>query len=271
MRIGRASTGLSRSGTMASGKRRCVPSMASDWWPFPVNRQPELMDDPALPESDHLAALVALRRINSLSRTAAQIAAAVAEIACGRTPLMVVDVACGGGDVTLDLSSRLARRVQPDRGLHVIGIDISPRAIERASTVAAARGKAVKFIVHDVMTAGCPTCDVAVSSLFLHHLHDDQAVAVLRSMAAAVRYGIVISDLVRSRLGLALALFGTAVLARSKVARIDGPMSVCAARTPDEYRRLLAAAGLTGATVRRTWPERVILSWSRSAPSDDTT
>ncbi len=246
-------------------------SPASGWWPFPVHRQPELMDDPALPEADHLEALAALRRINAVSFTAPRLAAAVADIGRGHGPLTVVDVACGGGDVTLDLASRLACDRPSGRGLHVVGIDISPRALERARTVAAARGVAAEFIVRDVVAAGCPPCDVAVSSLFLHHLEDDQAVAVLRSMAAAARSGIVISDLIRSRLGLALAVLGTMLLARSKVARVDGPMSVRAARTPDEYRHLLAAAGLTGATVRRTWPERVILVWSRPAATDDPT
>jgi hypothetical protein len=70
-----------------------------------------------------------------------------------------------------------------------------------------------------------------------------------------------VSDLVRSRIGLLLARVGTTILARSRVARIDGPLSVCAARTPAEYRALLDSAGLTGATVRRVWPERVVIVW----------
>jgi hypothetical protein len=38
---------------------------ASRWWSLPVKRQPELMDDPALPETEHLEALEALRQINA--------------------------------------------------------------------------------------------------------------------------------------------------------------------------------------------------------------
>ena len=77
--------------------------------------------------------------------------------------------------------------------------------------------------------------------------------------------GFVVSDLIRSQLGLALALLGTSVLSRSRVARIDGPLSVRAARTPEEYRQLLDAAGLAAATIRRTWPERVLITWRREA------
>jgi 2-polyprenyl-3-methyl-5-hydroxy-6-metoxy-1,4-benzoquinol methylase len=244
---------------------------ASRWWSLPVNRQPELMDDPALPGPEHLEALEALRQINAMSFTAASLAAAVAEISRGHAPLTVVDVACGGGDVTLDVARRLARHMQPDCGLKMVGVDISPRAVERARTVAASRGVEAEFLVHDVVALGCPPCDVAISSLFLHHLDDDDARALLTRMATAARYGIVVSDLVRSRLGLALAMLGTTLLVRSKVARVDGPMSVRAARTLDEYDELLATAGLTGATVRRVWPERVLLTWSRPEPMEAVT
>jgi len=71
----------------------------------------------------------------------------------------------------------------------------------------------------------------------------------------------VISDLVRSRLGLWLAVVGTSLLSASRVARVDGPRSVRAARTVEEYLTLCEAAGLVGATVRRTWPERAIVQW----------
>lgn len=234
-----------------------------------MNRQPELMDDPALPETDHLEALEALRQINALSFTAASLATAVAGISRSHAPLTIVDVACGGGDVTLDLARRLARHMPPACGLNMIGVDISPRAVERARSIADARGVKAEFFVHDVVTNGCPPCDVAVSSLFLHHLDDDDARGLLARMAAAARDGVVVSDLVRSRLGLALATLGTTLLVRSKVARVDGPMSVRAARTLDEYHQLLATAGLNGATIRRVWPERVILSWSRPEPTGD--
>jgi hypothetical protein len=121
----------------------------------------------------------------------------------------------------------------------------------------------VSFAPRDVVADGCPACDVAICSLFLHHLDDAQAAALLGAMAAAARVGVVVSDLVRSRTGLLLARLGTLALSGSRVARIDGPSSVRAARTPEEYRRLLDRAGLRTATVRRIWPQRVLLVWAR--------
>jgi SAM-dependent methyltransferase len=230
---------------------------------MPRVREPELMDDPAIAAADHLHALSALGRINAFSRTAARLADGVRRVARGRAtaaPLVVIDVACGGGDVTIDLARRLSHR-GGGVTVEVIGIDFSQRAIERAIQLAARRGSRVGFAERDVISAGCPPCDVAVSSLFLHHLDDADAIGLLHAMASAARCGIVVSDLVRSRLGLFMATVGTAVLSKSRVARVDGPLSVHAARTPPEYLTLFAAAGLHGATMRRVWPERVLVEW----------
>jgi SAM-dependent methyltransferase len=248
-------------------------------WQVEPDRRAELMDDPALPVEEHLAALDALATINAVSLTGRQLARAVSRLTAAGTPagrpLEIVDVACGGGDITIALASLvargLARGASPAAAprVRVLGIDSSARALERARAAAtrrAAPGATVEFAVRDALGEGLPPCDIAVSSLFLHHLDDAAAAAVLRSMATAARLGGVVSDLVRSRTGLVLAILGTTLLARSRVARIDGPLSVRAARTPAEYRALADRAGLPQARVRRGWPERVLLEW-RSAES----
>lgn len=234
-------------------------------WSLPQSREPELMDDPGIAEPEHLHALSALARINVVSRTAARLAASVHDLLDGRSSaadVTVVDVACGGGDVTLDLARRLGRS-RAAGGVRVLGVDVSPRAVARSQAVAARRASSAAFEVRDVLTEGCPPCDVAVSSLFLHHLDDPAASRLLQSMAAAARVGVVVSDLVRSRIGLGLAVVGTALLSTSRIARVDGPLSVHAARTPGEYRRLCDDAGLDTASIRRVWPERVMIRWRR--------
>lgn len=247
-------------------------------WQVEPERRAELMDDPALPAGDHLAALDALATINAVSLTARQLARAVLRIAAATDvdrPLRIVDVACGGGDLSIALAglvaARLAARRRSEGGpvVQLLGVDASGRAVARARQVAARRRPqtaVVDFVERDVVAEGCPPCDVAVSSLFLHHLDDPAAEAVLRSMAGAAALGGVVSDLVRSRAGLVLAILGTRLLARSSVARTDGPLSVRAARTPLEYRGLADRAGLPQASVRRCWPERVLVTWKAAEP-----
>lgn len=229
-------------------------------WSVAQSRSPELMDDPSLDAGEHLAALRALGTINALSLTASTLARAVNRLTSpGRhaiRPLHVVDVACGGGDVTV----ALARRLGP--AFRVTGIDISPRAAARAAEHAAKSAvENVSFEVCDVLAEGCPDCDVAVTSLFVHHLDDDAAAATVRSLARAATLGGAISDLVRSRRGLLLAHLATRLLTRSRVAQVDGPLSVRAARTLPEYRLLMEHAGLPASRITATWPERVLITW----------
>lgn len=247
--------------------------MLAELWPISCSREPELMDDPSLPATEHMAALDALGRINVISRTASRLVAGIVRLiegmaSAGGRPVHVVDLACGGGDVTVGVAAALERMRERGRigRATVTGLDVSPRAVERATRRAAVAGVGnVSFAVRDVAADGCPSCDVAVSSLFLHHLDDPAAGAVLRSMADASRCGVVVSDLIRSRCGLALAMLGTTLLCGSRVARIDGPMSVRAARTTAEYRDLCASAGLAGAVLRRTWPERIAIEWMKTS------
>jgi SAM-dependent methyltransferase len=234
-------------------------------WSISQERRDELMDDPALPDGEHMHALAALRTINAISLTAKRLAEAVERLLPRGLdrPLVVADLACGGGDVTVALADRLASRRDGPLAVRVIGVDMSGRAVDRARSLAARRGcTAAEFVVGDIVADGCPPCDVAVSSLFLHHLDDAGAGRVLSSMAATASCGGAVSDLLRTRAGLALAVLGTTLLSTSRVARIDGPVSVKAARTMAEYRLLLDDAGLAHAGVRRTWPERCVIEWT---------
>jgi len=73
---------------------------------------------------------------------------------------------------------------------------------------------------------------------------------------------VIVDDLIRSRLGYALAWAGTRLLSRSWVVHTDGPLSVRAAFTPEELLRLAERASLSGAALQRFWPERQRLIWS---------
>ena len=107
--------------------------------------------------------------------------------------------------------------------------------------------------------------DVVLCTLFLHHLTESDAVALLQRMRVAARRAVVVSDLRRTRLGAALTWAGCRMLSRSEVFRVDGMRSVAAAFSTDEARSLAAAAGLSGARVFHVWPQRWLLTWRKPA------
>ena len=175
--------------------------------------------------------------------------------------IRILDIACGGGELTTAVARLLAAKTSCR--VEVIGLDISERAIHWATRKHATTTKnlVISFRACNVLTDELPSCTLAFHSLFLHHLDHAQAVAQLRSMASATDIGFVFSDLLRTRIGLLLAQLGTRLLSRSTVAQIDGPLSVRAARTVDEYHDLFHAAHLPEPILQRVWPERVCITW----------
>lgn len=224
---------------------------------------PELMDDPALPASEHLQALAGLARINLLSAAAATFRAPLARLCAslaGRE-VRVLDVASGGGDVPVRLARWARRRHLP---LVIEGCDVSPRAVAAAAARAREHGVPVRFFPHDAARNGVPAgYDAIISSLFLHHLPTPLAARALADMGAAAAHLVAVNDLLRSPLAYALAWAGTRALSSSAVVRSDGPLSVRAAYTLGEARGLAAAAGLRSAVVRWQWPCRFLLTWRR--------
>jgi ubiquinone/menaquinone biosynthesis C-methylase UbiE len=83
--------------------------------------------------------------------------------------------------------------------------------------------------------------DVVTSGLLLHHLEPDAAVATLRDMAAVARGGVLVNDLLRTRLAWGLVWLATRLCACHRFSRHDGPLSVRRAYSPDELRRLAEA------------------------------
>ena len=226
-------------------------------------RLPEIMDQPDLRPARHVGALRGLARVNFWSGSAGILWPPLAELArrLGR-PIRVLDVGSGGGDVPLRLWRR-ARRAGLD--LRIDGCDLSPVAVEHARARAAADGADVQFFLGDVLRGPALTgYDAVMCSLFLHHLGEEEAVGFLRWAAATAAHQVLVNDLERSGLGLALAHVAVRLLTTSDVVHVDGPRSVESAFTMDEARGLAERAGLRGAVVRWRWPFRYLLTWSRA-------
>lgn len=223
---------------------------------------PELMDDPSLAAAEHRRALAGLKRINQLSGSAAFLWRALEANLPWRKdrPLAVLDVACGGGDVTVALAQRAQQR---GRAVMFEGCDVSDQAVCTAQQHATDLGVGCRFFTHDALTDPLPIgYDAVICSLFLHHLAAEQATALLRAMGKAARL-VIADDLVRCRHGHLAAWVGTRLLSRSPIVHVDGPRSVNAAFTPDEMTHMAEDAGLKGAAVRRHFPARMQLIWRR--------
>ena len=226
-------------------------------------RLPEIMDDPSLDSRRHLQALRGLERINRLSRSLQIVYPPIKKLAIEihPKPLRILDIATGAGDLPIALLQQAHR---DHLHLQADGCDLSPRAVDYARTRAKEAKTEAGFFELDLFVNALPTdYDVVMASLFLHHIENEQAVALLRRMGQAARRLVLMNDLVRSVRGLALAYLGTRLLSACDVVHQDGPKSVQAAYTLDEVRSLSIQAGLEGAAIVHRWPCRFLLAWRR--------
>lgn len=243
--------------------------------------RPEILDLPGTPADSHRQALVGLARVNAVSRTSGHAWRAIKQVSVARglKTVSVLDIGCGGGDVPLDLQRRA---LGVGLKMNVTGYDVSPTVVDyaRAQALRAeqAQRKAsgdrccrVEFEVRDIFSAPPERpFDVVMCSLFLHHLDDARAAALLRTMAASARRLVLVNDLVRSRLGYVAAKLALRLLSRNDIVHQDGPHSVARAFRVDELRRLVDQVGWTGARIRKIWPFRFLLTWEpTAAPHDD--
>jgi len=221
----------------------------------------ELMDDPNLSHSDLCTALVGLGRLNRFSFAASPIWREIESFAAIRElrTVRVLDIACGGGDILCELV-RLAR----NKGIEVIakGVDINPASLKLARLTAKTYDLQIEFDSVNALQQPLPSgSDIVICSLFLHHLSQSDSVELLKRMASASSGMIIVSDLVRSKIGHLLALFATQLLTRSKIVHVDGPRSVRAAWTQEEARQLAIQAGLGGVQIKSIFPCRFLLKW----------
>src|SRR4051812_16002225 len=132
--------------------------------------RPEMMDQFNTPKSEHVKALKGLRRLNVASGVSRQLWRQIATY-CGVLPggrLRVLDVACGGGDVAMNIWKRARRQ---GITLDLVGLDRSSTACEQASQQCRAGGASMEFVCTDAVQSPLPSgFDVVMSSLFLHHL-----------------------------------------------------------------------------------------------------
>ena len=226
-------------------------------------RLDETMDDPGLALRQHFHALSGLARLNRLSRTAEIFAGELRRFSspAGSSPLRILDLACGGGDITIGLA-KLVHRLPGD--FVIDGCDLSPRAVRYAEQQQKRSGVACRFFVLDLVRDPLPDdYDVFVTSLFLHHLSEVQLTGLLKRMARAARSGFLVNDLRRSAVGYLLAGLSARLVTRSPVVHRDSLLSVRAAFRFQELEDLVKRAGLTDARLRRCFPCRFLLSWRK--------
>lgn len=231
--------------------------MANDPWRLPRRLDAaEQMDAEGVDTADLTAALSFIRRINAFlgytRSTIRHLDRLTTAIPADRV-IRILDVATGSADMPvaiLDWAKRKKRRVE------VVGLDLHAATLSTAAAFAPhvplVRGDAMKLPFAD------RSFDVVMTSMFLHHLPDDMAAAVLREMARVASRAIIAADLVRDRRAYRWIWLFTAF--SRPMLKHDARVSVRQAFTLAEADALRQAAGLNAAQVYRHYGHRFVIA-----------
>lgn len=204
----------------------------------------ELLDGEALDPREVAANLRDFARLNRLPGGVRASLAAVDRLADGAGELSILDVGTGGADIPLRLAAEGRRRGARWR---IMALERHPQVLAQArARVRSRRDPDVELVEGDALRLPLAdrSVDVAHASLLLHHLEPDAARRALREMARVARRGVIVNDLQRGLIPLAMTAAVTLALARSRYARHDGIVSAERAYRLSELDALLADAGL---------------------------
>jgi SAM-dependent methyltransferase len=223
----------------------------------------ELMDDPHRSDQELRETLRDLAWINRWFGGRAFVRAYLDRVLpawqarrAGQAPLALLDVATGGADIPVAAVEWGRSRGLPVR---VVAVDRHP------ATARVARELVIAYPAISVVRADAralpfrdQSFDVCLCTLALHHLDPDDGLRLIRRLHRLARTGFLVVDLLRTRRAYAGVWLLTR-LARSRLVRHDGPLSVRRALSWGEYRQLAAAAGVPGIRVVPLPPFRVAL------------
>jgi hypothetical protein len=192
---------------------------------------PEILDSDACSAGEAQAVLKVLGRVNRWFggvSTTQKMVERVAQ-ASGVKRLSLLEVAAGSGEVPEMVQQGLARR----------GIALDVTLLDRAqSHLPGSHG-----VVGDALALPFAdgAFDLVSCSLFAHHLDTQQLGQFVREGLRVSRQALLINDLVRHPMHLALAFAGFPIMC-NRVAWLDGLTSVRRAYVPEEIRSLIASA-----------------------------
>jgi ubiquinone/menaquinone biosynthesis C-methylase UbiE len=164
----------------------------------------------------------------------------------------LLEVAAGAGFVPAKIRQHLFPK-----------LDLSVTLFDRACTHLNGSGRAV---VGDALALPFAdnSFDLVSCNLFVHHLAPNELQLFARDALRVCRVALLINDVVRDPLHLALTYAGFP-LYRSRITRYDAPASVRQAYTPAELRELLQPLTTASVQITRHYLYRMgIIAWKQA-------
>lgn len=220
----------------------------------------ELMDGDNIPFADMAVTLRELDIINSRLGGHAITLNGARQITGTSKSVHICEIGCGGGDNLRAIYRQFKRK---NIQVRFTGIDMNPECIRFA--LQQNPDLPCQWICSDYAKVefGENKPDIIFSSLFCHHLSDDQLVHMLQWSAGNSSLGFFINDLHRHWLAYYLIRYLTKFFSRSYLVKNDACISVSRGFRKSEWQRLLETASLKGYEIKWKWAFRWLVTYKK--------
>ena len=165
----------------------------------------------------------------------------------------ILDIGSGGGDTLKVIHRRFHKKYR----LKLTGVDVKAECVAYAESHT--RGLGIRFIRSDyreLLKNEKENFDIIITSLFCHHLTNDEIIELTAWMGRRAELGFVINDLHRHFLAYYGIKWLTRFFSRSYLVRNDAPLSVARSFIRSDWDRLLSRKNHLKYSVQWTWAFR---------------
>ena len=156
-------------------------------------------------------------------------------------PIRIFDVGCGYGDTLRRVEQWANQRAIP---VELSGLDINPNATAIAAGASPASSR-IQWIGADVFQyVPSKPPNLVISSLFTHHLSNDDVIRFLRWMEEHATSGWFINDLSRAPIPYYFFRAFSKLAGLHRFVQHDGPVSIARSFVTKDWLTMCSAAGL---------------------------
>lgn len=215
--------------------------------------KPELMDTATTSFAEFHDCLCRLATINVLTMAYRPTLRWLTHALNGIKPqprIVIYDIGCGGGDMLRQIWKWAKRK---NLSLEFVGIDLNPWSKLSATQMTPKTAPICYETANLFMLDPDRHADFIISSLFTHHLSQDELIRFIQWMDRHAVYGWFINDLHRHPLPYYFIKYAVRLLFSNRLIQHDAPVSVMRAFTKSDWMRLIILAGIP--------LERISIDW----------